>query len=97
MENKSNLKCRDIILGAYALWHKWDLSIHIVETRTTTPNPSIRMACPVQISTMYTNWVEANNQTAAALTAKEYTTRYAYGLNACHCDPARLAQDIPNT
>jgi len=49
------------------------------------------------LSGEYNNWVEANNQTAAALTAKGYNTRYAYGLNACHCDSAQMSQDMPNT
>jgi len=45
----------------------------------------------------YSNVLEANNKTAAALTEMGYDTRYAYGLNAIHCDSELIKQDTPNT
>ena len=45
----------------------------------------------------YFNWAIANNETAAALMEMGYETRYAYGLEAGHCDPQLIAQDMPNT
>jgi len=45
----------------------------------------------------YMNWAIANNETAAALMEMGYETRYAYGLEAGHCEPQLIAQDMPNT
>ena len=39
----------------------------------------------------------ANNNTAAALAARGYATRYAYALDRCHCDMSVLLQDLPST
>ena len=39
----------------------------------------------------------ANNNTAAALQARGYDTRYAYALDRCHCDMDVLLQDLPST
>jgi len=52
---------------------------------------------PWQSDSKYQDWALANNETAAALTAMGYETRYAYGLDACHCDQQMMAQDMPNT
>jgi len=46
---------------------------------------------------LHSNWVVANNATAAALQTMGYETRYAYALSACHCDPKIFLQDLPST
>jgi len=43
------------------------------------------------------SFLEANNKTEAALVAKGYETRYAYGLDTCHCQQDYIAEDFPNT
>merc|ERR1712238_421979 len=48
-------------------------------------------------SSKYLNWAISNNETATALTAMGYETRYAYGLEACHCDSQMINQDMPNS
>ena len=37
----------------------------------------------------------SNNNTAAALEARGYATRYAYALGRCHCDLDVVLQDLP--
>lgn len=71
---------------------------HVNDNDFGTPGQCIGDGEAIPVSWELPNWVEANNQTAAALTAKGYdNTRYAYGLNACHCDWAQMSQDMPNT
>jgi len=65
-----------------------------------TPNgcfASGSVATSTMAPTNHSNTLEANNKTATALTAMGYDTRYAYGLNACHCDDDVIKQDTPNT
>lgn len=45
----------------------------------------------------YGDWAVANNETAKALTSMGYETRYAYGLDAYHCDESMMRQDMANS
>ena len=59
--------------------------------------PGYNFTQPVPIPGKYMNFLEANNKTEAALVAKGYETRYAYGLDTCHCQEDYIAEDFPNT
>jgi len=43
------------------------------------------------------NFLVANNETNAAMDEKGYKTRYAHGLDACHCYQPMILEDFPNT